>query len=102
MLAAKQRAQARWQQSGELCVVLGIDPHLRLLREQPLQDLALADDEIQRRRFFRQPGGLIHAQIGLCAIGHQDHHPAHAAGDQRIASGDGQAHGIGEAAWLGQ
>src|SRR3989344_3882994 len=45
---------------------------------------------------------LVHTQLGMSTVGHQDHHPAHAAGNQCVAGRGGQVDGVGEATRLDQ
>ncbi|MNP36682.1 hypothetical protein D3C76_1300870 [compost metagenome] len=67
-----------------------------------MQYRALTDDKIQAGHFVGQAGRLVHTQSGVGAVGHQDHHPTHAAGNQRVTGRGGEVDGVGEATRLHQ
>ncbi|MCY1443406.1 hypothetical protein D9M71_598190 [compost metagenome] len=75
---------------------------LRRFAQQALQQFALVDGQHQAGGICRHAGNLMDPQLALGLVGHQQHHPLHAAGDQGVAGKGGQVDGIAERAGLGQ
>ncbi|MNC50253.1 hypothetical protein D3C75_994840 [compost metagenome] len=67
-----------------------------------MKQFALFDRQNQASRFWRQSGNLMNPQLRQGLVGHQQHDPLHATGDQGISGQGRQVKGIAERAGLDQ